>query len=203
MRLFALSVAVGLVVVLGGVSVEASVKKPAQKASVKKQRCAVMRAHESKRARAARRACRRRAAAAAAAKRKRAPQVVAPPVVGVAPPPIAAGDGPASPPESPGPAPAPVASTLGVGAYDLGSFALRLTRAAVPAGTLTVYFRNHDVSDHNLWIAGPGLASALAISGDVGEGGSATGTLAVGAGSWRLYCSLPGHGSMSAVLAVG
>jgi hypothetical protein len=30
---------------------------------------------------------------------------------------------------------------------------LRLTRASVPAGTLTVYFRNHDISLHNLWLA--------------------------------------------------
>ncbi len=101
-------------------------------------------------------------------------------------------------------APAPVASTLGVNAYDLGTFVLRLTRASVPAGSLTIYFRNNDVSEHNLWLDPPQVsAPALQISGDVGENGGATRTVVVTRGTWRLYCSLPGHGSMTRDLSVG
>ena len=104
---------------------------------------------------------------------------------------------------APAPAAAPVASTLGVDAYDFGTFVLRMTRTAVPAGSLTIYFRNHDSSDHNLWIEGPGLGAPLLVSEAVGENGGATRTLPVVAGSWRLYCSLPGHDTMSRTLTVG
>ena len=104
---------------------------------------------------------------------------------------------------APPPAPVPVASTLGVDAYDFGSFVLRMTRTAVPAGSLTIYFRNHDSSDHNLWIEGPGLGAPMVVSEAVGENGGATKTLPVVAGSWRLYCSLPGHDAMSRTLTVG
>jgi len=130
--------------------------------------------------------------------RRRRAGVVVPFVVGLSPV-VAA----AAPPVFSVPAAAVVASTLGVDAFDLGSFVLRLTRQAIPAGTLTIYFRNRDVSDHNLWIEGPGVDAPLQVSGDVGENGTATTKLAVGAGSWRLFCALPGHEAMSATLAVG
>jgi hypothetical protein len=82
----------------------------------------------------------------------------------------------------PGTAPAAqVHSTLGVGAYDRGGFLLLLTRSSVPAGDLTVFFRNDDVSNHNLWIAGPGDVLAR-ISDTVGENDGASRTLAVTAG---------------------
>lgn len=113
---------------------------------------------------------------------------------------VAALSGPPAPVVAPA---AAIASTVGADAFDLGSFVLRLTRPAVPAGTLTIYFHNRDVGDHNLWIDGPGLAAPLQVSGAVGENGTATKRLAVGAGAWRLYCSLPGHEAMSATLTVG
>jgi plastocyanin len=106
-------------------------------------------------------------------------------------------------PPAPISAVAPVASTLGAEAFDFGTFVLRLTRPAVAAGTLTIYFRNRDVSDHNLWIDGPGMSGPLQVSGEVGENGTATKRVVVAAGSWRLYCSLPGHEAMSAALTVG
>ena len=155
------------------------------------------RVHESKRARAARRACvarRRRAARKAAAAAARpfvavpAPAVGAPVVVPAAP-------------ETP--APAPAASALGVDAFDLGGFVLRLTRVSIPAGTLTIYYRNRDSSEHNLWIEGPGGDAPVLVSGEVGENGTATKRVAVSAGTWSLYCSLPGHEAMRAAISVG
>ena len=98
----------------------------------------------------------------------------------------------------------PVASGVGAEAYDFGSFVLRLTRTSVPAGNLTVYFRNYDVSEHNLWLdppAGSGGSSVM-ISEALGEGEGATRTVAVTPGTWRLYCSLTGHGVMTRDLAV-
>ena len=93
-------------------------------------------------------------------------------------------------------------STLGVSAYDMDGFLLRLTRTSVPAGNLTMFFRNYDVSDHNLWIAGPGDAVVEQISDTVGEGGGGSRTIGVTAGAWRLFCSLPDHGAMTRTLTV-
>jgi hypothetical protein len=112
---------------------------------------------------------------------------------------------PAGVPPAPGSSdpPAPVASTIGAEAYDFGSFVLRLTKPSVPAGQLTIYFRNYDVSEHNLWIEPPDAAGTpTQISAAVGEGGGATKTVAVSPGTWRLYCSLPGHEAMTRDLAV-
>jgi hypothetical protein len=171
-------------------------KAPTSTASVKK-RCAAKHRGSSKRARAARRRC-----VAKGLKRKRAPAVAAPaPVV----PPTVAPAAPAPAVVAPADpvAAAPVASAVGVEALDPGTFVLRLSRASVPAGTLTVYFRNRDVGEHNLWIAGPGLGAPLQVSDSVGENGTASKKLAVTPGAWRLYCSLPGHEAMSATLSVG
>ncbi len=104
-------------------------------------------------------------------------------------------------PADPGFAAPVVASTLGVEARDIDGFLLRLTRTAVPAGNLTIFFRNHDSSKHNLWIAPP-AGSSMQISDDVGEGAGATKTVPVTPGSWRLYCALEGHSSMTRSLAV-
>jgi|GEM_PF-3507033 len=99
---------------------------------------------------------------------------------------------------------APVASTVGAVAYDFGTFVLRLTHAAVPTGSLTIYFRNHDASEHNLWLDPPGLgAASVQISDAVPENAGATKTVTVTPGTWRLYCSLAGHGSMTRDLTVG
>jgi plastocyanin len=160
----------------------------------------VKRSRESKRARTKRRACvkRRRAAAAAAAARKPvAPKPVAPAAVVVPVAPVVA-------PVAPAAAPAPVASALGVDAFDIGGlFTLRLTRIAIPVGTVTIYYRNRDVSEHNLWIAGPGYDAPVLVSGAVAENATATKKVDVGAGAWRLFCSLPGHASMSETITVG
>jgi plastocyanin len=178
----------------------ASAVTSASTTAMKKKACPVKRVHESKRARVARRACvarRRRAARKAAA--AAAPKLVPVPAHTGPAPAVAA---PVVVPETP--APAPVASALGVDAFDLGGlFALRLTRVSTPAGTLTIYYRNRDSSEHNLWIAGPGADAPVLVSGEVGENATATKRVAVSAGTWSLYCSLPGHESMRATIAVG
>lgn len=104
----------------------------------------------------------------------------------------------------PTPAPAqPVASSVGADAYDPGTFVLRLTRTSVPAGGLTIYFRNHDVAEHNLWLDPPRVdAASILVSGAVGEDEGAAKTVVVTPGTWRLYCSLPGHEAMTRNLAV-
>jgi hypothetical protein len=41
------------------------------------------------------------------------------------------------------------------------------------------------------------------VSGAVAENVTATKKVDVGAGAWRLFCSLPGHASMSETITVG
>jgi hypothetical protein len=122
--------------------------------------------------------------------------------LGTTPGSAATGDPFASAPAPPPPPAAPVVSTLGVGAYDIGGFVLRLTRTSVPAGVLTIFFRNHDVSDHNLWISSPDGETVERISDTVGEDGGDSRTLPVTAGAWRLFCALPDHGAMTRTLTV-
>lgn len=87
-------------------------------------------------------------------------------------------------------------------AYDLGTFVLRMTRLWIPAGQLTIYFRNHDVSDHDLWPDGPEGDAPERISDAVGEFGGAVKKVRVTEGARRLYCSSTGHGSMQRTLTV-
>ena len=136
----------------------------------------------------------------------RVPGTVTSPAAGDEPgpstPPAAPGTG--TPPAAPGTPSPGVASSVGAEAFDFGTFVLRLTRTAVPAGDLTIYFRNNDISEHNLWLdPPPSLGGApLMISEAVGENGGATKTVAVTPGTWRLYCSLLGHDAMTRDLAV-
>lgn len=130
------------------------------------------------------------------------PAPTSPPAAG-APAPATGSDPAPGAPAPPAPS-GPVDNTLGVEAHDFGTFVLRLSRTSVPAGNLTIYFRNVDTSLHNLWIEAPPGAAAdpEQISGDIGEGATARRTLPVTRGAWRLYCSIPGHGSMSRALTV-
>ncbi len=125
------------------------------------------------------------------------------PATGSTPVPAPEPDPDATPPPDTTPPPG-VPSSVGANAYDFGSFVLRLTRTVVPAGNLTIYFHNYDVSDHNLWIAPPPASGrpAQIVSEAVGEHGGATKTVPVTPGTWRLYCSLLGHESMTRNLAV-
>jgi plastocyanin len=184
-------------------------------------RCATLRRAATQRLAAKRRAAARRARAlgcrTGAAKRPETGKPVVRPIQaptpGAAIPPagtVPASPGPAEPvgPAGPGPVqpppppPPPPVSTLGVSAYDIDGFVLRFTRTSVTAGQLTVFFRNYDVSDHNLWIASPDGDVVERISDTVGEGGGGSHTLAVTPGAWRLFCALPDHDDMTRTLTV-
>ena len=179
-----------------------------------KQRAASRRAAKRRvaRRRAAERRMRKLGCPTKAAKRPTPSAPAAPTAPGTSAPAPAGPDPPAPPPypdvydivlpPAPPPPPPPVVSTLGVGAYDTGGFELRLTRTSVAAGSLTVFFRNYDVSLHNLWISGPGGDVVEQLSDAVGEGGGATHTLPVTPGTWRLFCSLPDHEAMTRDLTV-
>jgi plastocyanin len=150
------------------------------------------------------RRCMKRSAGSAAqsiARRPPAPGAAAVPATAAAAPAPVAADPPAA---TASPVIAlPLASTLGVEAHDVGGFVLRLTRTTIAAGNLTIYFRNLDVADHNLWLSSPGAEpGAQRISEDVGYLGGATKTVSVTPGAWRLFCSLPGHSSMDRTLTV-
>jgi len=121
---------------------------------------------------------------------------------GATPPPAPAPPAPATPgtPVAP-PPPPPVVSTVGANAYDMGGFVLRLTKTTIPAGNLTVFFTNHDVSEHNLWIESPG-GGLERISDVISLNASVNKTVAVTAGTWRLFCSLPEHEAMTRNLTV-
>jgi len=173
---------------------QAGAVKRATSARCSPRRIAALR---TRRARAARRkSCRSGLHMTAKTPRRAAwPATASAPAAGGLPAPAA----PAAPP-APG-TPAPIASTLGANAYDIDGFVLRLTRGSVPAGNLTVFFHNYDVSDHDLWIEGPGSVLER-ISDRVAEGGGASRMVAVTPGAWRLFCSLPDHGAMTRGLTV-
>jgi hypothetical protein len=206
-RLTSLVVAVAFVI--------AGAATPASGGTAKRSSSAVAKKTCKKKPQRARASCRRARASAglrrgsAGGRALLAPRMTraAVPGAGVAPTNPTAPTPPAAGGTSPPPGttdPLPVASTIGADAYDFGSFVLRLTKTSVPAGSLTIYFHNHDVGDHNLWIAAPASSAAapVLVSGAVGLNGGATKTVAVTPGTWRLYCSLDGHEAMTRDLAV-
>ena len=129
---------------------------------------------------------------------------------------------PAAPPAAPDLAPvAPVAGdvplvptdptcgpspNLGVTAEDAGGFRLRLTRTCVPAGLLSVNWRNTDQSDHDLWAmpvgSTPGEVQQVIPRSATTEELPLSGEVTLTAGRWELFCSLPGHGAMRAAVTV-
>lgn len=99
----------------------------------------------------------------------------------------------------------PELNALGVRAYDRsGVFTFETTRSTVRAGALTVSFRNYDSDEHNLWIEGtaPFVGPARLVD-DLAGGADATTTTSLAAGSYRLFCTVPGHSSMTKTLTVG
>jgi plastocyanin len=94
--------------------------------------------------------------------------------------------GPTLPPPSPAPAPA----RLGVIARE---WSLTLSRTSLSAGEVGVELQNFGEDAHNLRIErvdGAGVALDVGLA-EAGERQKATGTLA--AGSYKVYCALPGH----------
>jgi len=115
-------------------------------------------------------------------------------------------EGAAPPPPPPSPACDP-SPWLGVTAEDVDGFRLRLTRRCVPAGTVLFQFRNNDLAVHNLWVR-PLESTTLKgsdpfeVVGDTPGETVVTASAQLGAGEWRLYCTLPGHEAMSRLVDV-
>lgn len=159
-----------------------------------KRRIARLRAAARARGRArvdggARRRVKRRLRRCLAAARQRASEPALP---GTGTPPPQAPTEPGAP-VVPGPS-QPLPSFVGATASDVDGFRLTLSRPAVAAGNVTIELRNTDSGPHDL-VVEPEQGGAAAARFDAVEPGAAPTrkTVALPAGRWRLYCSLPNH----------
>ena len=83
-------------------------------------------------------------------------------------------------------------------------FKIALPAAKVPAGKVVFAVKNAGKIQHDLVVSGPGVTGA-AKTPLLDAGASAKLTVTLGAGSYTLYCSVPGHraAGMVAKLTVG
>jgi plastocyanin len=83
-------------------------------------------------------------------------------------------------------------------------FKIALPPANVPAGKVTLAVQNAGKIQHDLVVSGPGVTGA-AKTPLINAGQSAKLTVTLAAGSYTLYCSVPGHraAGMVAKLTVG
>ncbi|MBJ7332058.1 MAG: hypothetical protein JHC95_19325 [Solirubrobacteraceae bacterium] len=109
-----------------------------------------------------------------------------------------------APPAAGGGGTTPEPNAIGVKAYDRsGTFTLETTRATVRPGALSVNFHNFDSDDHNLWIEGVSpFVSPLRLSAEIGHHGDVTADMTVSTGTYRFFCTVPGHGSMTRTITV-
>jgi plastocyanin len=102
------------------------------------------------------------------------------PTSGYITPPPGSGDGPKPP--SP--------QAVGVTVDDRTGYTARLSRASVTAGSIVVQLHNQGEDDHNLRVVGTDHAGATVDFPLTGSGENVTKTLALTAGSYRLFCTL-------------
>jgi plastocyanin len=91
-----------------------------------------------------------------------------------------------------------------VTAEDTGAFRFILSRSSVPAGPVAIEFVNHGQDEHNLNVQ-PGEESLVGSLPNTAPGAHPSlPTLDLHAGSYTLFCSLPGHEAkgMKATLTV-
>jgi len=91
-----------------------------------------------------------------------------------------------------------------VTAEDTGAFRFILSRGSVPAGPVAIEFVNHGQDEHNLNVK-PGEESLVGSLPNTAPGAHPSlPTLDLHAGTYTLFCSLPGHEAkgMKATLAV-
>ena len=161
-------------------------------------RCTVAKKHAAKkRTKKARHAARR-----ACARKKQAPVVAAPAPSGAAVMPVAeqptAPDVPAVVPTVPVdapvvvPAPAPVVTLLRTVGITQREFSLSLSRTTVGSGDVTIQVNNRGEDPHDLRLEDSG-GTELSFWEELDPFGSATRVVALTAGSYRVYCTLPGH----------
>ena len=160
-------------------------------------RCAVAKKHAAKkRTKKARHAARRACA------KKPAPVVVAPlpapeaPVVVVdqpAPTPEAPVAAPVAPLETPiAAAPVPAVTLLRTLGITQREFSLSLSRTTVGSGDVTIQVNNRGEDPHDLRLESAG-GTELAFWEELDPFGSATKLVALTAGTYRVFCTLPGH----------
>ena len=104
------------------------------------------------------------------------------------------------PPNPTPPAPAPAVARLGVTARE---WSLVLSRAVLAAGPAKVQLQNLGEDAHNLRIERVGGSARLDVPlAEAGERSEGKGTLT--AGTYKVYCALPGHeaAGMRATLSV-
>jgi plastocyanin len=97
-----------------------------------------------------------------------------------APSPGTGGDGP-KPPST---------QAVGVTVDDRTGYTARLSRASVTAGSIVVQLHNQGEDDHNLRVVPTDHAGATVDFPLTGSGQNVTKTLALTAGSYRLFCTL-------------
>ena len=100
-----------------------------------------------------------------------------------------------APAADPAPA-APVAAlprTLGVSASE---FALALTRTVVGAGAVTIQLRNAGEDGHDLHVTALDGTPVAAWDELAAEAPAVTKVVTLAPGTYRLYCSLPGHAAL-------
>ena len=93
---------------------------------------------------------------------------------------------------------------LTVTALDVNAkFILRLSRTCLRAGRTIVQLQNQDAQEHDLWVEGtsPGVAKREVVASAAPESLEQAETT-LSAGEWRLFCSIPGHGTMSRTVSV-
>ncbi len=103
--------------------------------------------------------------------------------------------------EAPAASSAPAAAPIPFGETE---FKIALPAAKVPAGKVTFAVQNAGKIQHDLVVSGPGVTGA-AKTPLINAGQSAKLTVTLAAGSYTLYCSVPGHraAGMVAKLTVG
>ena len=81
-------------------------------------------------------------------------------------------------------------------------FVLRLSRTCLRAGRTIVRLQNEDAQPHDLWAEGiaPKVAKREITSADLESMTQADADFTPG--EWRLFCSIPGHGTMSRTVNV-
>ena len=132
-----------------------------------------------------------------------APFVAAPLPVAVDPgAPAAPAADPTGPPTPPSAPAAPLPHTLGVSAKE---FTLTLTRTLVGDRAVTIELRNTGEDGHDLHVDTLGGTPVAAWDELAADAPAVAKTVTLAAGTYRLYCSLPGHAAagMDTRLTVG
>jgi plastocyanin len=109
-----------------------------------------------------------------------------------------------TPPATEAPAAPAGPAHVQVTAEDTGAFRFILSRASVPAGPVAIEFVNHGQDEHNLNVK-PGEESLVGSLPNTAPGAHPSlPTLDLHAGTYTLFCSLPGHEAkgMKATLTV-